>query len=130
MNKRILVADDDYYIRKLMIEILDKENYEIVTAIDGNDALRYLIRNTLDLAILDYHLPGVNSDEILKSLQERCIDLPVIVITADDSIETERIIRSFGPAYLFIKPFNVNDMGKVVKKIFTRKKRHYTEISI
>ena len=126
MNKRVLIAEDDHFYRKLLIDVFDKFNYEIVTAIDGNDALRFLNEGFFDLLVLDFHLPGKMGDEILREIEDGSIDVPVIVITADDTIETEREIRSFGPAYLFIKPFAINDMRKVVKKIFAHKEKQYT----
>lgn len=125
MSKRVLIADDDYFYRKLLINTFDKNNYEIVTAIDGNDAIKFLSESIFNLAIIDYHLPGKMGNEIMTIMREKGIEIPVIVITADDTIETERKIRSFGPAYLFIKPFSIDDMAKVVDKIFTeREKQH------
>lgn len=126
MNKRVLIAEDDHFYRKLLIDVFDKYNYRIVTAIDGNDASEFLNEGLFDLIILDFHLPGKMGDEILREIEDKSIDAPVIVITADDTIETEREIRSFGPAYLFIKPFVISDMRKVVKKIFAQKEKQYT----
>ncbi len=121
MKKRVLIADDDHYYRKMLVDALDQNNYEIVTAIDGADALKFITEHFFDLVILDFHLPQKKGDEIMKEMDDRCIDVPTIVVTADDSIDTERTIRSFGPAYLFIKPFEIKDMRKVVKKIFAQK---------
>ncbi len=121
MKKRVLIADDDHYFRRMLVDVLDQHNYEIVTAIDGFDALKFITEHLFNLVILDFHLPQKKGNEIMKEMGERCIDVPVIVITADDSIKTERLIRSFGPAYLFIKPFDIKDLGKVVAKIFTQK---------
>lgn len=126
MNKRVLIAEDDHFYRKLLIDVFDKFNYEIVTAIDGNDASKFLNEGFFDLIVLDFHLPGKMGNEILREIEEKSIDVPVIVITADDTIETEREVRSYGPAYLFIKPFAINDMRKVVKKIFAHKEKQYT----
>lgn len=126
MNKRVLIAEDDHFYRKFLIEAFDKYNYKIVTAIDGNDASKYILEGIFDLIVLDFHLPGKMGDEIMREIDDKGIDTPVIVITADDSIETEREIRSFGPAYLFIKPFIIKDMRKVVKKIFAQKAKQYT----
>ncbi|GEM_PF-1663385 len=117
MSKRILIAEDDLFYRKLLVDTLNRENYELVAAINGTAALHFIIREPFSLIILDYHLPGKHGSDILKALKKKCIDTPVIVITADATIETERKIRSFGPAYLFIKPVNVNDMYNVVAKI-------------
>ena len=118
MAKRVLIADDDHFYRKMMISVFDKSNYEIVTALDGNDAIKFLSLGMFDIAVIDYHLPGKRGDEIMESMRNKYIEIPVIVVTADDTIETERTVRSYGPAYFFVKPFSVDDMRKVVEKIF------------
>ncbi len=121
MKKRILIVDDDAFYRRLMVDVFNRYNFEIVTAIDGTDAMNFVAKHLFDLIILDYHLPRKNGDEIMREMAERCIDAPVIVITADDTIETERTIRSFGPTYLFVKPFEIKDLCKVVNKLFAPK---------
>ncbi len=126
MKKRVLIADDDHYYRRLLVDTLDQYNYEIVTAIDGSDALKFITEHLFDLVILDFHLPQKKGDGIMKEMDERCIDVPVIVITADDSLKTERLIRSFGPAYLFVKPFDIKDLRKVVTKIFAQKEWRFS----
>lgn len=123
MNKRVLIADDDHFYRRLMVDVFDQYNFEIITAIDGADAMRFISEHLCDLIILDYHLPRKNGDVIMSEMVKRCIDVPVIVITADDTIEAERTIRSFGPAYLFVKPFEIKDLCKVVNKLFAQKQK-------
>ncbi len=126
MKKRVLIADVDQNYRRMLVDALDQHNYEIVTAIDGSDALKYITEHLFDLVILDFHLPQKKGNTIMKEMDERCVDVPVIVITADDSLKTERLIRSFGPAYLFIKPFDIKDLRKVVTKIFTQKEWQFS----
>ncbi len=126
MSKRVLIADDDHFYRKMLISVFDKSNYEIVTVLDGNDAVKFLSVGMFDIAIIDYHLPGKRGDEIMEIMRNKYLEVPVIIVTADDSIETERKVRSYGPTYFFIKPFNIDDMRKVVQKILYRKEKNYS----
>ena len=60
MAYRILVADDEAEIREVLRLYLEKEGYEIVEAADGTEALRLLKEETIDLAILDIMMPGLD----------------------------------------------------------------------
>lgn len=121
--RRVLIADDDHSHRQLIMELFDASGCEIVTAVDGDSAMSLLLENTFDLAVLDYHLPGMGADGIMAQLNEAGSDLPVIVVTADDSIDTERTVRSFGPAYFFVKPLNLDDVRAVVARIFAHERK-------
>ncbi len=121
MAHRILIADNDHFYRKVLFEAFEKKKYEIFTALDGSDAIKLIARMTFQIAIIEYHLPGKKGDQILESMRTKYIDVPVIVVTSDDSLEIERRVRSYGPAYFFVKPFSINDMCNVVNKILTPK---------
>lgn len=126
MAKRVLIADCDQYYRNILFNVFDKINCEIVTVFDGNDAVEFLSLGMFDIAVIDYDLPGKRGDEVICSMRSKYIEIPVIIVTSDNSIETERNVRSQGPAYFFIKPFSVNDMHEVVQRIFKQKEKQYT----
>ncbi len=121
MRKRVLIAEDDYYIRKVLVEFFTRVNFEIVTINDGCEVSEFLTNNNVDLILIDFHLPGKNGDEIMEEMQNNNIDIPVIVVTADDSVETERKIRKYRPAFLFFKPFEVSVLREVLDGLFGKK---------
>ena len=66
---RILVVDDESLVRRAMTRILTAEGYSVVTAGDGEEALRYAADTVFDLAIVDYDMPGRDGLWVLSSLR-------------------------------------------------------------
>lgn len=69
-QKRILLVEDEPYIRELYVSILQPEGYIIDTAADGNDAYTKMYNNVYDLILLDILLPKMRGTDILKKLQK------------------------------------------------------------
>lgn len=90
MKLKILVADDDAALRNLICDILNKQGYEAIPAIDGEDALeKYYTMADLNMLILDVMMPGANGFEVLKEVRIES-DIPVLMLTAlgDESNES------------------------------------------
>jgi CheY-like chemotaxis protein len=85
---RILVADDDPTTRLLVRGILRAEGYTVVTASNGQAALRKLREKKFHLALVDIRMPGLNGIEVLARLRKRKTHPKVILITSDDTPET------------------------------------------
>ena len=80
---RIVVADDESRIRKLVAEFLRKEGYDVLEAEDGDEAYEMFERerNTISLIILDIMMPGLNGWEVCRKIRETST-VPVIMLTA------------------------------------------------
>ena len=85
-----------------------------------NQALDFIEAETLALCIFDFFLPGKPLDAIISTLKRSIHHIPFIIMTGDESCETERIARGFGPAFFFVKPFALHDFGCVVKEILNK----------
>jgi DNA-binding response OmpR family regulator len=81
-----------------------------------------------DLAVLDYHIPGVGPTRIVAHLRARAVEIPLIVVTADDSAATEREARALGVAYYFVKPFPMADLRAVAETIFASTGRPHSRV--
>ena len=125
MNRRVLIAEDDHYYHTLLVNFFNNNSYETVPVFNGDSVIELFIESSFDLAIINFNLPGKKGDEIMRIVNKELIETPIIIITEDDSIEKERFIRSYGPAYLFIKPFSMYNMGKVITRIFAKEKAKY-----
>lgn len=79
---RILVADDDKHTRRLMQELLRRENFEVLCAGDGNEALSCLEKERIDLVILDIMMPGINGYELTEQLRRAGYDMPILMVSA------------------------------------------------
>ncbi len=116
---RILVVDDESLVRRAMTRILTAEGYSVVTAGDGEEALRYAADTVFDLAIVDYDMPGRDGLWVLSSLRELipgCIrvlmtgrtDFP-IVVEAVNRGEVLRVIE---------KPFEPDRIRSLIQEAF------------
>jgi DNA-binding NtrC family response regulator len=86
-TERILIIDDEAAIRESLETLLTLEGYGVEMAVNGEDGLIAIERNTHDLVLLDLALPGKNGLEILAIIRERHPSLPVIMITAYGKVD-------------------------------------------
>ncbi len=86
-NKRILVVDDDSYVREATEEILSRTGYEVDTAPEARTALGKLEEGEYDLVLSDIKMPGMDGLELLEAIRAKAPDTLVIMITAHASIE-------------------------------------------
>ncbi len=81
-SRTILVVDDEESIRFLYREELEDEGYRVITASDGEEALRKVRKDRPDLITLDIRMPGMDGIEVLQRIREMDKDIPVIMSTA------------------------------------------------
>ena len=79
---RILVVDDNKHTRLLFKAILEAENYTVFTAEDGEDALRLMDREHIDLVVLDIMMPKMDGYEFTKLLRDNNNNLPILMVSA------------------------------------------------
>ena len=104
--KKILIVEDNIDIHNLIKEILEKENYKILDAYSGTEALLLIEKEKIDLILLDLMLPGINGEEIIKQIKE----IPIIVISAINS-NVDKINTLLDGANDYItKPFNNEEL--------------------
>lgn len=118
MAKRVLIVDDDHFFKKLMGSLFCDMGCDVSTTGDGREAVVMLKGERFDLAVVDYHIPGTAPAGIIDSLRVNAVETPVVIVTADDTVETERRARSLGVAYYFVKPFRMDDLRAVAEKLF------------
>lgn len=109
--KNILIVEDNIDIHNLIKEILEKENYKILDAYSGTEALLLMEKEKIDLILLDLMLPGINGEEIIKQIK----GIPIIVISAKISNEDKVNILLDGANDYITKPFNTEELLARVK---------------
>lgn len=104
MAYRILVADDEAEIRDVLRLYLEKEGYEVAEAVDGAEAVRQIKSGTIDLAILDIMMPGLNGYRVLQNIREGN-NLPVLMLSAKSSDSDKILGLDLGADDYITKPF-------------------------
>ena len=82
MNKTILIVDDEKDFCTVLSESLSRDKYRVVTAFNGETALRLAKKENPDLMLLDIKMPGMDGIELLRRVREIHRDLPIIICTA------------------------------------------------
>ena len=85
---KVLVVDDEANMRRVLEIMLTRQGYRTHSAADGQQAFDLLREQTFDLVISDLRMPLINGIELLRKLRESQIDVPLIMITAQGSIES------------------------------------------
>lgn len=119
---KILIIDDEPVIRETLSDWLEREGYIIETAITGEEGIKKEKDNNFDIAIVDLKLPGMDGIEVLRKLKEIDPDIVVIMITAYATIETAVSAIKDGAYDYLTKPFNLEEISLVVKKITEHRK--------
>ena len=129
MQRKVLIVDDMEINREILTEILQDE-YSIITAENGRQALDVLseFREEIKIVLLDLVMPEMDGFAVLQTMQERAMLglIPVLVITGEDSVETERRCFDYGVSDFIKKPFDfalVQRRGKKGGGLFLPKKK-------
>lgn len=115
----ILIVDDDPNIRHLEQLYLEKENYEVRLAADGNEALKAFLELPPDLILLDVMLPGMDGYEVLKAVR-RSGSIPVIMVTARGETFDKVLCLELGADDYIVKPFDGKELTARVKAVLRR----------
>jgi DNA-binding NtrC family response regulator len=116
MRFKILVIDDEPILRDSLRVALETSGYDVLTARTGEEGLDLSQRENPDLVLLDHWLPGMTGDEVLRTIKETNPDIPVIVMTAQGSIELAVNAMKMGAFDFLIKPFELDQIEVLVKK--------------
>ena len=116
---RILLVDDEQSLQKLLAYPLRKEGYEVVPALDGQEALDRLRDTTFDLVVLDLMLPKVDGFEVCRQVRARS-SVPIIMLTARAE-EIDKVLGlELGADDYITKPFSVREFRSRVKAVLRR----------
>jgi signal transduction histidine kinase/ActR/RegA family two-component response regulator len=120
---RILVVDDEDYVRELISDILTREGCEVALAAEGREALRLFDANEFDAIFTDVGLPGMSGWELARAIRERDREIPLAVITGwGDTVSPEEQSEAQAD-WIIPKPFSVERIADLVHEISQRKSR-------
>ncbi|MBE9125701.1 MULTISPECIES: response regulator [unclassified Coleofasciculus] len=119
-NARILIVDDEKNIRQVIAQSLDPLDYQIMTAVDGEDALKQLQTEDYDLILLDLRMPGMDGLEVLRRVVEMQSDIQVIIISGHGTVENAVEAMKLGAADFLEKPFTPQELRNLVADVLKR----------
>ena len=113
--RRVLVVDDEPSMRELLVIMLTKEGYDVVTADSRASAAKALARGPVDMVITDVRLPDGDGMEILRHVKAAAPETAVVVMTAYGSTESAVGAMKLGAHDYLTKPFDVEELKIVVR---------------
>lgn len=102
---RILIVEDDAILRKSLVQGLTEAGHECLAAGDGDRGLAMIRQSQPDLIVLDVMLPGRSGMDVLRSLRDEKLTLPVLMLTAMGSVENRVEGLTLGADDYLVKPF-------------------------
>ena len=119
MKNRLLIAEDDKEINKLLKNFLEEEGYYCLSAGTGLDALRLIKEEQPDLVLLDLMLPLKSGDAVLEEVR-KFSDVPVIVVSAKDMVRTKIDMMRLGADDYVTKPFDLDELLVRIEAVLRR----------
>lgn len=106
----ILIVEDDKSLRRLMEVFLKQNGYEVYLAEDGEKAIEIFEDKHIDLVICDIMMPKVSGYELVKDLRNSNYELPILMVTAKETIEDKRKGFLVGADDYMVKPIDLDEM--------------------
>lgn len=118
---RILIIEDNKDVNLMLAESLEGEGFQVKSVFDGAEGLHEAKKDKYDLILLDIMLPYTSGDGILKEIR-MISDIPIIIISAQNMVETKIDLLKLGADDYITKPF---DLGEVAARITTNLRRSH-----
>lgn len=118
---KILIIEDNQEIHEMEKTLLTKSGYTTVSAFSGTEGIMQLKSNQFDLVILDLMLPGMPGEDLLDIIRKES-QVPILCVTAIDSMESKVKILKMGADDYLVKPFNYDEFLVRVEALLRRSK--------
>ena len=118
----LLIAEDDLFNRLLVVSMLAKnKQIEVIEAKDGVEALAMLLEHSVDIVLLDIHMPKMNGLETLKEIRgiEKIAHIPIMVISSDETEKKQSLV--LGAEAFIAKPFNLKGLEEQIHDVLGEK---------
>jgi len=117
---RILIVEDEESIAKFIKSLLKKNKYSADIAKDGEEALFLLKTNDFDAVILDINLPKISGFELCKKIRSEKEHIPILVLSARDSVKDKVKGLDFGADDYLAKPFSLDELLARIRVLFRK----------
>jgi len=117
----ILAVDDSPSMRKMVAFTLTGAGYQVVEAVDGQDALEKAGGRSFDLVLTDQNMPRMDGISLTKKLREspQFKGTPILILTTESSDQMKQAGRAAGATGWLVKPFDPNKLIEVIRKVIS-----------
>ncbi|MCR5727482.1 MAG: response regulator transcription factor [Lachnospiraceae bacterium] len=109
MNSTILIVEDDDMINNMIKEAMENEGFKCLQAFSGTEGILVAKTENIDLVILDLMLPGKPGEEVIKEIKN-LKNIPVIIVSAKDGIDSKVVLLRSGADDYLTKPFDIREL--------------------
>jgi|SRR5690348_2344776 two-component system, OmpR family, response regulator MprA len=128
MKAHVLLVDDDRHITDVLRRALAYEGYGVEVALRGDEALRKALEHPPDLVVLDLMLPGIDGLEVCRRLRASGNQVPILMLTAKDSIPDRVAGLDQGADDYLVKPMELEELLARVRALLRRRNPEQTEV--
>jgi DNA-binding response OmpR family regulator len=118
--KRILIIEDDPAILKGLVATLNDEHYDVLTAMDGEKGYQMILKENVDLIILDLMLPTKDGQDICRDARQKGIGTPILMLTSEKEVTDKVIGLEIGADDYVTKPFSLQELLARIKALLRR----------
>lgn len=118
-NMRLLVVEDNASLLESIVQIL-RDEFEVDTALNGEDGLFLALQNIYDAILLDVMMPEMDGFEVIQKIRDEKIETPVLFLTARDSLEDRVKGLDFGGDDYIVKPFQAPELKARIRALLRR----------
>lgn len=122
-KEKILVVEDNDFVRMQIVKFLNDEGYETVEGKDGEEAIQAMSKE-IALAIVDVRMEPIGGFEFIKSIRGSDMDTPVILVTGDDNPDLLNDAQKWGVAAVLMKPVQKDRLVKMVGRTIAGHKKN------
>ena len=120
VTQNILIVEDDNSISELLRETITKQGYTCEQAYSGTEAMLLLRMKDFSLVLLDLMIPGISGEEVLEKIREQEPNLPVMILTAKDTLDDKIQLLADGADDYIIKPYTLSVVKMHMEAVLKR----------
>ena len=118
---RVLLTDDEDRFAKSMAKVLRNRNMDVVTASNGEAALKHLAESECDVVVLDLRMPGMDGIAVLERICRMKPDLPVIMLSGNMDVDNCSLALCDGAVEVLLKPCPIDTLTTAIENAYERK---------
>lgn len=116
-SKRILIVDDSKDLTHVISDFLSMYGYQVLTAVDGYDALECMNAQPVQVVVSDIHMPRMDGFTLMGEIKSRYPKIPIVLITGFSVSEAQKLAFERGANAFVAKPFKLKELKNVIESV-------------